>query len=186
MDEFGKVRIDMESIKKKSSADNFVEFVFRQKKEDKGFRADFRHAQSPAQASRAWPYIVPFADIQREIVRTAYVLIGASICWEDAEFNGKCGIGTALRKAWSDQERDLDDPASPAVVRLRKLVASTDALGLCLQLRPLLSLIRSKGIHDLDYARLLKDILYFDRDPDAVKARWISEFYAKPSEKTEG
>ena len=96
MDEFGKVRIDMESIKKKSSADNFVEFVFRQKKEDKGFRADFRHAQSPAQASRAWPYIVPFADIQREIVRTAYVLIGASICWEDAEFNGKCGIGTAL------------------------------------------------------------------------------------------
>ena len=49
-----------------------------------------------------------------------------------------------------------------------------------------LSLIRSKGIHDLDYARLLKDILYFDRDPDAVKSRWISEFYAKPSEKTEG
>ena len=126
----------MENIKKKSSADNFVDFVFRKKLEDKGFRADFRHAQSPAQASRAWPYIVPFADIQREIVRSAYVLIGASICLEDAEVNGSCGIGRALRKVWSDQERNLDDLASPAVVRLRKLVASTDALGLCLRRWP--------------------------------------------------
>lgn len=167
----------MENIKTKTRADSFVDFVFRKKSEDKGFRADFRHAQSPAQAFRAWQYIVPYADIQHELVRSAYALIGSSICWDDAEANGSCGIGRALRDAWGIAGDPSDDPASPAVARIRKLAASTDGLELCQTLRPLLAVIRSKGVRNLDYGRLLKDILFFDRDTDSIKARWISDFY---------
>jgi len=45
-------------------------------------------------------------------------------------------------------------------------------------LRPLLRFIHSKGIH-LDFALLLKDLLYFN---EKTRLRWAKDFYYKKEE----
>lgn len=47
----------------------------------------------------------------------------------------------------------------------------------CVILRPLLSLIYSRGIR-LCYARLLNELIYFG-DGEKIKAKWAVDFYGR-------
>lgn len=170
-----------EEGKNTSREERFVCAVFEKKEKDHGFRADFRNALSPRRAYRAWPYLTPFTDITREIDREAYLLIGASICLDGAESDGTDGLGLALRKSWKKEGEASDDGKSdPALMRLRRLLSCQDAVSLCQALRPVLSAIRGKGGSSLNYALLLRQILWFDHDPDRAKAKWVSEYFPQP------
>ena len=166
---------------KNSCEERFVSAVFEKKERDHGFRADFRNALSPRRAYRAWPYLTSFTDINCEVNREAYLLIGASICLDGSESNGGDGLGLALFKSWKKDRGAVGDGKSdPAMMRLRRLLSCQDAVSLCQALRPVLSVVRSKGASSLDYALLLRQILWFDYDPDRVKARWVSEYFPQP------
>jgi CRISPR system Cascade subunit CasB len=67
---------------------------------------------------------------------------------------------------------------------LRRLLACDSVPDACRILRPLLSLIESRGISGLDYAGLLNDLLWFSHDDSQtrIKARWAQKFYGKPVE----
>ena len=72
--------------------------------------------------------------------------------------------------------------------RLRRLLACESLNEACQVLRPMLSLVRSKGVR-LDYARLLQDLRSFSFGKDvAQKTRrlWVSDFYRKAADDTDG
>ncbi|WP_443743656.1 type I-E CRISPR-associated protein Cse2/CasB [Sutterella sp.] len=172
----------METSKKyylSESAEKFVAKVFKKKETDGEYRSSFRRAISPRQAYKSYSYIAGYFDLRNEVAREACLLIGSSIAWEDALVDGSDEFGKALRKSWNDKSKSVEDVDSvPSVIRLRRLLACRDAVSVCHALRPILQLVRNRVPGKLKYADLLKDILWFDRNPEKIKAKWVMDFYA--------
>ena len=79
-----------------------------------------------------------------------------------------------MRRCLPDEEAE-DSP------RLRRLLACESLNETCQVLRPMLSLVRSKGAR-LNYAQLLQDLRSFRFGKDAAqktKRQWVSDFYRK-------
>lgn len=166
----------------RSSAERFVSDLFNLKVTDHALRSKFRRALSPQQAPAVWEYLVRYIDIQKEIPREIFTVIGASIALDDAAANGKYGLGRALRNC-SEAPRDAEDSKSdPLAARLRRVIACTNTEELTQVIRPVLALIRSKNPGSLDYVKLLNDLSAFDFYGDNIKARWVSEFYKNKKE----
>lgn len=87
-----------------------------------------------------------------------------------------------LRECYGDRLAESVDSSSPAVMRLRRLVASRTSIEAAEVLQPILALIRSKRPGKLHYARLMVQLSIFDLDPNQVKAEWVHDFYI-PEEK---
>lgn len=163
----------------------FVEYVFRRKKDDASFRSRMRNAGSGVRETAIWGDLVSFCDIGYEDIRSVYVLIGNSIALEEKEINGTYSFGKLLPLAWGDEKNEklLDEQKleqHPATVRLRRLLVCRDVSELCRVLRPYLRLIRTRRPGELDYIKLLDDLIQFqfgDDCRDAVKTRWVKDFY---------
>lgn len=168
----------------KDKAVNFVDAVFNAKDGDHGFRARWRRAMSPSQAQNVWGDLTRFIDIRDTEKRQIYTLIGSAIAWEDVSVNGSQEFGTVLRDCYDDRSTEPADSSSPAVMRLRRLIASRTSVEAAEVLQPILALIRSKRPGKLHYGRLLTQLLMFDDNPNSVKAEWVHDFYI-PKEKKE-
>lgn len=157
---------------------HFVAYVYDRKEKDHGFRARMRRALSPTQAAQVWGDLVPFVDISKSGPRMFFTLLGASIALEKGTESGRDGLGRVLFLCSGSAQKAGDSDDGPNASRLRRLVACQSSESLCRNLKPLLTLIRSRCPGQLDYVRLLDELLSFEYDDEKIKARWIKEFYA--------
>ena len=155
----------------------FVARVLEQCKTDNGFAARLRRADNPDTEYYALGDLAKLGvTIEDDSQRLPFALIAAALSRDADTMNvdGTLGIGAALRQCLPDEEAE-DSP------RLRRLLACESLNETCQVLRPMLSLVRSKGIH-LGYARLLQDLRSFRFGKDAAqktKRQWVSDFYRK-------
>lgn len=155
----------------------FVRRVLEQCKKDNGFAARLRRADNPDTEHYALGDLCALGvNIEKDEERLPCALIAAALSRDADTMNadGALGIGAALRRCLPDEEAET----SP---RLRRLLACESLPETCQVLRPMLSLVRSKGAR-LNYAQLLQDLRSFRFGKDAAqktKRQWVSDFYRK-------
>ncbi|MDR0926057.1 MAG: type I-E CRISPR-associated protein Cse2/CasB [Hungatella sp.] len=166
----------------KTRSDVFVEMVIgrlNEKSPDTAFGAALRKADNPATEYQSWEYLAKWCDIEKSWERKPFVLIGAALARAKPVNDGNLGIGQAIARCYSDEGTYNGNEKDGAKAKLRRLLACTATEEACEILRPLLNLINSRGV-SLNYAGLLKELLYFDeRFNDRIKPRWAKDFYYK-------
>jgi CRISPR system Cascade subunit CasB len=165
--------MDNDNEKKTGRADKFVEFVIGLCQRDKGAAAALRRADNPATEYQSWEYLAGFnIDLENQFERVPYAAIAAAIGRAKVERNGSAGIGKAIAFCYDDKST-----SEQAKARLRRLLACDSVGEACRILRPLFSLIDSKAAVTLDYAKLLDQLIWFQRDSNRVKTAWATDFY---------
>lgn len=158
-------------IKNRSTA--FVDYLFQRNQNDKGFAARMRRADNPATEWYSWDTLVNFnVNLTSVNERLPFQLIAAAVSRSSQQANGSLKFGQAIAGAFPDGNQN-----DQAKMRLRRLLACDNTEEVCRILRPLLSLIQSRGGKPLNYAALLEDLRWFSLP---VKARWAQQFYGKP------
>jgi CRISPR system Cascade subunit CasB len=160
----------MTESKKPDRAQIFVTYVLERCAADKGFAARLRRADNPDTEYQSYGILVPFVDITKNSERRPFALIGAALARLQNPKNGKTGLGRALKNYFEGKDRD-----NPGEARLRRLLACSSQAELCRILRSLLTLLKSQ---DIDYVRLLRQVLYFYNSAESTKLQWAQEFYA--------
>lgn len=152
----------------------FVSYIIERAKKDKGVAAALRRADNPATEYQSWEYLAAFnIDLNKSWDRLPYATIAAAIAKAKIEHNGTAHIGNALANCYEDGKE-----SNQAKAKLRRLLACDSVEELCRVLRPILTLIQSKSSIQLDFARLLDDLLKFHWDSQQTKSRWAQSFYS--------
>ncbi|MCR4820261.1 MAG: type I-E CRISPR-associated protein Cse2/CasB [Elusimicrobiales bacterium] len=163
--------------KQENKPDRYAELINRfikRIKTDGAFRAAFKSADNADMEHRCWEYLAFYVDdIENRKKRRPYTTVLAAIARnKDISVDGKQGLGEALLAA-----SGYDRENSSARMRLRRILACADMDELCSVLRPMLNYIYGKGA-DISYSRLLKDIIWFEKDTENTKARWARQFFS--------
>lgn len=166
---------DGDVLKKKGKGESFAAYVIERIKNDNGFGAVLRRADNPDTEYQSWEHLVSWCDIEKPRERLPFCIIGAALARAKPQKDGSSGIGRSLSTCYEDG-RESD----PAKARLRRLLACDSVEEACRILRPMLSLIQSKG-EPLSYGRLLDELLYFG-DGSKQKVRWATDFYGRRSD----
>jgi len=175
----GPARRDKQKVNKGQA---FVDYVISRCQSDNGLRAALTRADNPATEYQSWEVLAGFhVNLEYENQRLPYATIGATIARAKAEKNGTIAIGQAIARCYED-----GNASDQAKAKLRRLLACETVAEACRIVRPLLSLIESKGNSAVDYAGLLNDLLRFGHDDSqtSIKARWAQNFYGRNT--TEG
>lgn len=166
---------------KASREDSFVAGVITRCREDKGLAARLRRADNPATEYQSWEFLASWnIDLERSDQRLPFATVAAAIARAKAESSGRLTLGQSIARCYQDGNQ-----SDQAKARLRRLLACDDLAELCRLLRPVLTLIESRVVQPLDYARLLKQLTAFGRAVRSdnvqwlqqVKAQWAQEFY---------
>lgn len=162
----------METIKEERSSRgrSFVSFVLDRMKTDTAFRAALRRADNPATEYQSWEILSAWCDLEKDCDRRPFTVVAAALARSKPEKDGPWGIGPAIAACY--EKRNEDDAARS---KLRRLLACSTVEEACNILRPLLSLIASRG-GKVSYADLLDQLLYFN---EKTRLRWAAEFYGK-------
>lgn len=166
----------MENIKtpKKSREQAFVEFVLGRMKYDSAFGAALRRADNPATECQAWEYLTPrWCDLDEDRERRPFATIAAAIAHAKPKADGVLGIGKAIAACYPEDGNRSDSAKS----KLRRLLACDSVEEACRILRPLLHLIRSRGVH-LNYGQLLNELICFGGG-EKTKIKWAVDFYGR-------
>jgi len=158
----------------------FVDYVINRYQNDNGARAALTRADNPANEYQSWEILAGFhVNLEYENQRLPYAAIGAAIARAKAERNGTVSIGQAIARCYED-----GSASDQAKAKLRRLLSCDSVPEVCRIVRPLLSLIGSKGNSTLNYSGLLNDLLWFSHaeSQTRIKARWAQSFYGKPQE----
>jgi CRISPR system Cascade subunit CasB len=151
----------------------FVEHVLKFRQDDnKAAMVALKCADNPAKALKSWEYLARF--INNGYDPQLSFTIAAAIIKSEIKTDGEIGIGTALALRYKD---DGGKDSNQAKAKLRRLLACDSAKELCDVLRPLLSLINSKGSLSLDYEKLLKQLRKFNANSQFIKTQWATDFY---------
>lgn len=140
--------------------------------------AVLKRAYNPKMEPESWEYLMRAErvdvriNIENDDERLPYTAIASAMAKAKVEKNGKVKIGEAIARCYKDGNQD-----DQAKIKLRRLLACETTEEVCRVLRPLFSLIDAKANVQLDYAALLKDLLYFHRDNKSVKSHWAQNFY---------
>ena len=169
----------MEPKRQPTLACAFVAEVIKRCNNEKetAYRAAMRRADNPDTETFAWEYLTHWCDIARDYERIPFALIGAAVAREKPAENGKKDLGELFRcccKDENDSEREKR--------RFHRIISCDSTLELCDVLRSNLKYLQGKVPGEIDYARLLEDILYFG---NKVKLRWAGNFFGK-KESNEG
>jgi CRISPR system Cascade subunit CasB len=160
----------------------FVQFVIALIAKNKGVAATLKRADNPATEYQSWEYLAAFnIDLEKPWERLPFATIAAAIAKEKSAHNGSEGIGRAIAKCYDDGKE-----SDQAKAKLRRLLACDSVDEACRILRPLFSLIASRGNSSIDYARLLDQLLKFHWESERIKSQWAQEFYKqgqKPAQK---
>lgn len=144
--------------------------------DDTAFRAAMTRADNPATESQSWRYLVPFCNLELDIERGAFALVGAAIAREKPEANGKRSLGLALRSAKNDPDDDSIDR------KVQRLLACSNRSELIPVLRPILRFLNKQENTNIDYIALLRDIISFS---EKTKLRWAKQYYKYQEEQNE-
>jgi len=158
----------------------FVDYIIKRCNADNGLRAALKRADNPNTEYQSWEVLAGFhINLEYENQRLPYATIGAAIARSKVEKNGTDKIGQAVARCYED-----GNTSDQAKAKLRRLLACDSVPETCRILRPLFSLIESKGNSVLDYASLLDDLLRFDHEEaqNRIKARWAQGFYSKSAQ----
>ncbi len=162
----------------------FVDYVIRRCQKENGVSAKLGRADNPSTEYQSWDILAGFkVKLDSDNQRLPYALIAASIARSKVSKNGSLGLGSAIAKCYSDGNR-----SDQAKMKLRRLLACDSTPEVCRILRPLMSLMISRGITQLNYAKLLKDLLSFhwDNRQTRIKADWAQNFYGYVDEQDGG
>ncbi len=161
---------------KKSKPDKptaFVEHIIARSQKDKAIAAALRRADNPDTEYQSWEALAAFhVDLTKPWKRLPYATVAAAIAKAKIERNGSFGIGRGIVGCY-----DEGNQSDQAKAKLRRLLACDSVEEVCRILRPLFSLIISKGKTPLNYSRLLTQLLRFHWQKQAVKAEWAQDFY---------
>jgi CRISPR system Cascade subunit CasB len=157
-----------------SKSERFVNFTIERCKHDVSLAAALRRADNPDTEHQSWEHLTAFAELDQTSQRLPYVAIAAAIAKARVTQNGGVRIGRAIARCYDD-----DNQNDQARAKLRRLLACDRVEDVCRILRPMFSLIHEKSGVRLDYARLLKDLLSFNLDPQRTKSRWAMDFYRR-------
>lgn len=160
---------------KKQKEDRFVEYVLQNLSRDTGFRATLTRADNPQTEPQAWPYLANYCDLEKPWERLPYALVAACMARLRAEKNGTQSLGEALRFS---KENLLEDDDS-IERKLRRILACDNVEELVSVLRPILRYVTGKENVSLNYAQLLRDVLYFN---EKTKTIWAKQYYSKKKE----
>lgn len=155
---------------KKDKTESFVGFVIEKLKVDTGFGAALRRADNPATEYQSWEHLASWCELDKPWVRLPFATIAAALARAKPQKDGYMGIGQALAACYGKN-------TDPAKARLRRLLACRSTEEACRIMRPILSLIASKGQGSaLDYSSLLRDLLYFG---EKQRLKWAEDFYGR-------
>lgn len=155
----------------------FVDYIINRCQSSNGLRAALKRADNPNTEYQSWEVLAGFQiNLEHENQRLPYATVAAAIARSKAERNGTSKIGQSIARCYDD-----GNASDQAKAKLRRLLACDSVPEACRILRPLLSLIESRGNIIVDYASLLDDLLWFGHDESQlrIKARWAQDFYAK-------
>ncbi|MEN9945642.1 MAG: hypothetical protein RLZZ293_28 [Pseudomonadota bacterium] len=161
-----------------SRSTDFVNYILRQL-DNSGTKASLKRADNPATEYQSWEILARFnIDLSLESQRLPHNLIMADMARVHPTVNGKIKLAQALALCYDDHNQ-----SEQAKAKLRRVLSCDTTSELCRILRPLFSLIASKGII-LDYVSLLDQLLYFNHDEirHKIKARWAQDFYGLKAE----
>ena len=158
---------------KTSRSQAFVEYIIDRIAKNKGVAAALKRADNPATEYQSWEYLAAFnIDLEKPWERLPFATVAAAIAKEKSAHNGSEGIGRAIAKCYDDGNQ-----SDQAKAKLRRLLACDSVEEACRILRPLFSLIASRGNSSLNYARLLEQLLKFHWESERIKSQWAQEFY---------
>ena len=158
----------------------FVDYIIHRCQVGNGLRAALTRADNPATEYQSWEALAGFhINLEYENQRLPHTTIAAAIARAKVEQNGTVRIGQAIARCYED-----GNASDQAKAKLRRLLACDSVPEACRILRPLFSLIESRGNIVPDYASLLNDLLWFGHDESQarIKARWAQDFYGKPAD----
>jgi CRISPR system Cascade subunit CasB len=158
---------------RKNRASNFITFVIDRAK-NKGTAAALRRADNPATEYQSWEYLANFVNLDKSWERLPFATIAAAAVKTKLVEDGNVGIGQAIAMYY--KESGAGDQAK---AKLRRLLACDSVEEACRILRPIFSLIESKGSIKLNFARLLDELLRFhwDSQRTRIKSIWAQGFY---------
>lgn len=162
---------------KLTKQERFVAYVIKRCAEDNGFAARLRRADNPDTEYQSYDIMISFGvDIEKDYERLPYALMGAALARSQEERDGTASLGKALRHCFEDAEQ--------GDIRMRRLLACQSIDELCRILRPLLMLISSKSKQGICHARLLREMSFFNGNPQRTKLAWAKDYYGykAPSE----
>lgn len=149
---------------------DFIEYVLGRMKNDNAFGAALRRADNPATEYQSWEYLAGWCDLEKAWERRPFATIASAIASAKPAADGSLGIGKAIAACYEDGNK-----SDSAKSKLRRLLACDSTEEVCVVLRPLLSLIASRGVH-LSYGQLLNELLYFG---EKTKEKWAVDFYGR-------
>lgn len=160
--------------------DSFVDEVFKICSEDKAARARLRRADNPAFEWQALPVVYTFIKdgIDDGGKRHAYLTVAAAIARSDMKANGSIGLGEAFRLI-EEEKKNAEKPKT-FPPRLSRLMSCDSLEELVMVIRPILSLVLSK-LGNLDFKRLLRDLLDFRYRKDSVLVGWAKDYMGNAS-----
>ena len=150
---------------------SFVRYVLGRLDQDPAFGAALRRADNPATEYQSWEYLAPWCDLERESERRPFVVIAGAIARAKPVSDGKFGLGKSIAHCFEDGNQ-----SDNAKTKLRRLLACDTVQESCAILRPLLSLMASRGV-SVNYGEILDDLLWFKAD--RTRAHWASGFYGR-------
>lgn len=162
-------------------ASNFVDYVIKQCRQDKGQAARLKRADNPNTEYQSWEVLANFGiDLEKDYQRLPFALIAAAIANSKAEENGNLLLGQAIAACYEDGNNSVQ-----AKARLRRLLACDNTAEVCRILRPQLTLINSRVSQTIDFIKLLNQLQYFDFDESKqrIRAQWAQGFYHKSNSK---
>ncbi|MDN8598845.1 type I-E CRISPR-associated protein Cse2/CasB [Citrobacter sp. S2-9] len=167
-----------ESADTASRAERFVSYVIDRMKQDSGFAARLRRADNPATEYQSWELLANFGiDLEKERERLPYCTVGAALARAKPASNGKLPLGAAIATCF-----DGGNQSDQARARLRRLLACTSTSESCRILRPLLTLMASRGVTP-DFSQILEQLLWFSGNgQERIRTRWAQEFYRRTGE----
>ncbi len=160
-----------------SRSQAFVRDIIDRIAKNKGVAAALKRADNPATEYQCWEYLAAFnIDLEKPWERLPFATVAAAIAKEKSAHNGSEGIGKAIAKCYEDGSK-----SDQAKAKLRRLLACDSVDEACRILRPLFSLIASRGNSSINYARLLEQLLKFHLESERIKSQWAQEFYNQGS-----
>ena len=164
---------------------SFVNYVIEQINTDKGkgFGAKLRKADNENTEYQSWEILSRWVNLEWESDRKAFALVGASLARSKPSEDGKHSIGEALRMVHV-KDKDIGDiEKSSSALRLRRILACKEKDELMDILKPVIRYVESNGLL-LHHARLLDEILWFNKDAsrEKTRARWARDFFRMKEE----
>lgn len=153
---------------------SFVAFVLGRMAQSPGFGAALRRADNPATEYQAWEHLAPWCDLGNDHQRLPLATVAAALARAQPNGDGNVPLGAAIARCYEDGHQ-----SDAARARLRRLVACTTVQEVCQVLRPVLSLVASKGV-PLDHGALLDELWWFH--PERTRLRWAEQFYGRREE----